>query len=200
MYSLRNKKTVPQSSQILFLSQVDPMLENSTTPSPPDVQIRGADRKRATVPQLQSGKKAEKQQSENKSLTQNSKGKISVISSQKRALTNISQSLPTSKKDKLSTYPELIKRLENIAHTEESINKHFTTRELQVLIEPHYVNVPNLKAKRCCVDIVLQLIYQHIIDCKQNDCIPSPIALPVTSIVKYNIVEKNKQLFHRPNN
>ena len=194
MYSLRNKKKISQSSQILFLSQVDPVLASQTnqtsqtTTSPPDVEIRRAERKRATVPDSQSEKKIAKRQLEKRSFNQSSKGKSNSLNSQKRSSSTISQFQPTNKKEKekdTNTYPELLKRLENIQHTEDNIYKNFTARELQILLKPHYHNVPDLKRKNRCVSMLLQLIYQHVIDCKQDDCIPSPITLPVITAVMY---------------
>lgn len=194
MYSLRNKKKISQSSQILFLSQVDPVLASQTnqtsqtTTSPPDVEIRRAERKRATVPDSQSEKKIAKRQLEKRSFNQSSKGKSNSLNSQKRSSSTISQFQPTNKKEKekdTNTYPELLKRLENIQHTEDNIYKNFTARELQILLKPHYQNVPDLKRKNRCVSMLLQLIYQHVIDCKQDDCIPSPITLPVITAVMY---------------
>lgn len=194
MYSLRNKKKISQSSQILFLSQVDPVLASQTnqtsqtTTSPPDVEIRRAERKRATVPDSQSEKKIAKRQLEKRSFNQSSKGKSNSLNSQKRSSSTISQFQPTNKKEKekdTNTYPELLKRLENIQHTEDNIYKNFTARELQILLKPHCQNVPDLKRKNRCVSMLLQLIYQHVIDCKQDDCIPSPITLPVLTAVMY---------------
>lgn len=194
MYSLRNKKKISQSSQILFLSQVDPVLASQTnqtsqtTTSPPDVEIRRAERKRATVPDSQSEKKIAKRQLEKRSFNQSSKGKSNSLNSQKRSSSTISQFQPTNKKEKekdTNTYPELLKRLENIQHTEDNIYKNFTARELQILLKPHYQNVPDLKRKNRCVSMLLQLIYQHVIDCKQDDCIPSPITLPVITAVMH---------------
>ena len=194
MYSLRNKKKISQSSQILFLSQVDPVLASQTnqtsqtTTSPPDVEIRRAERKRATVPDSQSEKKIAKRQLEKRSFNQSSKGKSNSLNSQKRSSSTISQFQPTNKKEKekdTNTYPELLKRLENIQHTEDNIYKNFTARELQILLKPHYHNVPDLKRKNRCVSMLLQLIYQHVIDCKQDDCIPSPITLPVITAVMH---------------
>ena len=194
MYSLRNKKKISQSSQILFLSQVDPVLASQTnqtsqtTTSPPDVEIRRAERKRATVPDSQSEKKIAKRQLEKRSFNQSSKGKSNSLNSQKRSSSTISQFQPTNKKEKekdTNTYPELLKRLENIQHTEDNIYKNFTARELQILLKPHYQNVPDLKRKNRCVSMLLQLIYQHVIDCKQDDCIPSPITLPVIMAVMH---------------
>lgn len=157
------------------------MLGGSPTPSPPQVEVRGAERKRATAPQSQSQKKtAMRKQSEKKSQSQNTKGKTNVTSSQKRSPAAVAESQPTNKKERTSTYPELLKRLESVAHTKESINKNFTARELQILIEPHSSDVPSSRSKDRCVNVVLQLINEHIIECKQNDCIPSPIALPVS--------------------
>ena len=191
---MRNKKKISQSSQILFLSQVDPVLASQTnqtsqtTTSPPDVEIRRAERKRATVPDSQSEKKIAKRQLEKRSFNQSSKGKSNSLNSQKRSSSTISQFQPTNKKEKekdTKTYPELIKRLENIQHTEDNIYKNFTARELQILLKPHYQNVPDLKRKNRCVSMLLQLIYQHVIDCKQDDCIPSPITLPVITAVMH---------------
>ena len=127
-------------------------------------------------------------QFEKRSFNQSSEGRSNSNNSQKRSSLTISQSQLTNKKEKereSSTYPELINRLENIEHTEESINKHFTARELQILLKPHCRNVPDLKRKSRCVSTLLQLICQHIIDCKQDDCIPSPVALPVIIVVMY---------------
>ena len=194
MYSLRNKKKISQSSQILFLSQIDPVLvsqtsqTSQTTVSSPEIEIRRAERKRAIIPDYQNEQKISKMQLEKRSFNQSSEGRSNSNNSQKRSSSTISQSQHTNKKEKereSSTYPELINRLENIEHTEESINKHFTARELQILLKPHCRNVPDLKRKSRCVSTLLQLICQHIIDCKQNDCIPSPVALPVIIVVMY---------------
>ena len=194
MYSLRNKKKISQSSQILFLSQIDPVLASQTsqtsqtTVSSPEIEIRRAERKRAIIPDYQNEQKISKMQFEKRSFNQSSEGKSNSNNSQKRSSSTISQSQHTNKKEKereSSTYPELINRLENIEHTEESINKHFTARELQILLKPHCRNVPDLKRKSRCVSTLLQLICQHIIDCKQDDCIPSPVALPVIIVVMY---------------
>ena len=194
MYSLRNKKKISQSSQILFLSQIDPVLASQTsqtsqtTVSSPEIEIRRAERKRAIIPDYQNEQKISKMQFEKRSFNQSSEGKSNSNNSQKRSSLTISQSQHTNKKEKereSSTYPELINRLENIEHTEESINKHFTARELQILLKPHCRNVPDLKRKSRCVSTLLQLICQHIIDCKQDDCIPSPVALPVIIVVMY---------------
>ena len=191
MYSLRNKKKISQSSQILFLSQIDPVLASQTsqtTVSSPEIEIRRAERKRAIIPDYQNEQKISKTQFEKRSFNQSSEGKSNSNNSQKRSSLTISQSQHTNKKEKereSSTYPELINRLENIEHTEESINKHFTARELQILLKPHCRNVPDLKRKSRCVSTLLQLICQHIIDCKQDDCIPSPVALPVIIVVMY---------------
>ena len=194
MYSLRNKKKISQSSQILFLSQIDPVLvsqtsqTSQTTVSSPEIEIRRAERKRAIIPDYQNEQKISKMQFEKRSFNQSSEGRSNSNNSQKRSSSTISQSQHTNKKEKereSSTYPELINRLENIEHTEESINKHFTARELQILLKPHCRNVPDLKRKSRCVSTLLQLICQHIIDCKQNDCIPSPVALPVIIVVMY---------------
>ena len=189
MYSLRNKKKISQSSQILFLSQIDPVLASQTsqtTVSSPEIEIRRAERKRAIIPDYQNEQKISKMQLEKRSFNQSSEGRSNSNNSQKRSSSTISQSQHTNKKEKereSSTYPELINRLENIEHTEESINKHFTARELQILLKPHCRNVPDLKRKSRCVSTLLQLICQHIIDCKQDDCIPSPVALPVIIVV-----------------
>ena len=194
MYSLRNKKKISQSSQILFLSQIDPVLvsqtsqTSQTTVSSPEIEIRRAERKRAIIPDYQNEQKISKMQFEKRSFNQSSEGRSNSNNSQKRSSSTISQSQHTNKKEKereSSTYPELINRLENIEHTEESINKHFTARELQILLKPHCRNVPDLKRKSRCVSTLLQLICQHIIDCKQDDCIPSPVALPVIIVVMY---------------
>ena len=191
MYSLRNKKKISQSSQILFLSQIDPVLASQTsqtTVSSPEIEIRRAERKRAIIPDYQNEQKISKTQFEKRSFNQSSEGRSNSNNSQKRSSLTISQSQHTNKKEKereSSTYPELINRLENIEHTEESINKHFTARELQILLKPHCRNVPDLKRKSRCVSTLLQLICQHIIDCKQDDCIPSPVALPVIIVVMY---------------
>ena len=191
MYSLRNKKKISQSSQILFLSQIDPVLASQTsqtTVSSPEIEIRRAERKRAIIPDYQNEQKISKMQFEKRSFNQSSEGRSNSNNSQKRSSSTISQSQHTNKKEKereSSTYPELINRLENIEHTEESINKHFTARELQILLKPHCRNVPDLKRKSRCVSTLLQLICQHIIDCKQDDCIPSPVALPVIIVVMY---------------
>lgn len=192
MYSLRNKKKISQSSQILFLSQIDPVLASQTsqtsqtTVSSPEIEIRRAERKRAIIPDYQNEQKISKMQLEKRSFNQSSEGRSNSNNSQKRSSLTISQSQHTNKKEKereSSTYPELVNRLENIEHTEESINKHFTARELQILLKPHCRNVPDLKRKSRCVSTLLQLICQHIIDCKQDDCIPSPVALPVIIVV-----------------
>lgn len=192
MYSLRNKKKISQSSQILFLSQIDPVLASQTsqtsqtTVSSPEIEIRRAERKRAIIPDYQNEQKISKMQLEKRSFNQSSEGRSNSNNSQKRSSLTISQSQLTNKKEKereSSTYPELVNRLENIEHTEESINKHFTARELQILLKPHCRNVPDLKRKSRCVSTLLQLICQHIIDCKQDDCIPSPVALPVIIVV-----------------
>lgn len=193
MYSLRNKKKISQSSQILFLSQIDPVLvsqTSQTTISPPEIEIRRAERKRAIIPDYQNEQKISKTQFEKRSFNRSSAGRSNSNNSQKRSSSIISQSQHTNKKEKeetkereSNTYPELISRLENIEHTEESINKHFTARELQILLKPHCRNVPDLKRKSRCVSTLLQLICQHIIDCKQDDCIPSPVALPVIIVV-----------------
>ena len=192
MYSLRNKKKISQSSQILFLSQIDPVLASQTsqtsqtTVSSPEIEIRRAERKRAIIPDYQNEQKISKMQLEKRSFNQSSEGRSNSNNSQKRSSLTISQSQLTNKKEKereSSTYPELVNRLENIEHTEESINKHFTARELQILLKPHCRNVPDLKRKSRCVSTLLQLICKHIIDCKQDDCIPSPVALPVIIVV-----------------
>ena len=192
MYSLRNKKKISQSSQILFLSQIDPVLASQTsqtsqtTVSSPEIEIRRAERKRAIIPDYQNEQKISKMQLEKRSFNQSSEGRSNSNNSQKRSSLTISQSQHINKKEKereSSTYPELVNRLENIEHTEESINKHFTARELQILLKPHCRNVPDLKRKSRCVSTLLQLICQHIIDCKQDDCIPSPVALPVIIVV-----------------
>ena len=176
----------------MFLSQIDPVLASQTsqtsqtTVSSPEIEIRRAERKRAIIPDYQNEQKISKMQLEKRSFNQSSEGRSNSNNSQKRSSLTISQSQHTNKKEKereSSTYPELVNRLENIEHTEESINKHFTARELQILLKPHCRNVPDLKRKSRCVSTLLQLICQHIIDCKQDDCIPSPVALPVIIVV-----------------
>lgn len=176
----------------MFLSQIDPVLASQTsqtsqtTVSSPEIEIRRAERKRAIIPDHQNEQKISKMQFEKRSFNQSSEGRSNSNNSQKRSSLTISQSQLTNKKEKereSSTYPELVNRLENIEHTEESINKHFTARELQILLKPHCRNVPDLKRKSRCVSTLLQLICQHIIDCKQDDCIPSPVALPVIIVV-----------------
>ena len=109
MYSLRNKKKISQSSQILFLSQIDPVLASQTsqtsqtTVSSPEIEIRRAERKRAIIPDYQNEQKISKMQFEKRSFNQSSEGKSNSNNSQKRSSLTISQSQHINNNKKIQT-------------------------------------------------------------------------------------------------
>ena len=109
MYSLRNKKKISQSSQILFLSQIDPVLASQTsqtsqtTVSSPEIEIRRAERKRAIIPDYQNEQKISKTQLEKRSFNQSSEGRSNSNNSQKRSSSTISQSQHINNNKKIQT-------------------------------------------------------------------------------------------------
>ena len=106
MYSLRNKKKISQSSQILFLSQIDPVLASQTsqtTVSSPEIEIRRAERKRAIIPDYQNEQKISKMQFEKRSFNQSSEGRSNSNNSQKRSSSTISQSQHINNNKKIQT-------------------------------------------------------------------------------------------------
>ena len=180
LYTLRNKKKISQSSQILFLSQVDSVLD-SPSPSPP-IQVQAVEKKRAVAPTTGNEVKSSQQQSLSTVILSQESDEVSAVSeAPKRPRFKSPHNYTPDDSEEGRAYTEAIQRLQTIPHTAESIGKHFKTRELFMILSKHYDALPSSASKKRCINLLLTLLQQQIIQVKRVESNSSPISLPVAA-------------------
>ena len=180
LYTLRNKKKISQSSQILFLSQVDSVLD-SPSPSPP-IQVQAVEKKRAVAPTTGNEVKSSQQQSLSTVILSQESDEVSAVSeAPKRPRFKSPHNYTPDDSEEGRAYTEAIQRLQTIPYTAESISKHFKTRELFMILSKHYDALPSSASKKRCINLLLTLLQQQIIQVKRVESNSSPISLPVAA-------------------